>query len=170
MRAYLPRHLRGSMSEEIRRAVIESLRRVRDPERGSDIVSLGIVSDIVVSNGRVMFAITADPARAAAMEPIRAAAEQAAKAVPGVTGAAVVLTAEAVPGVGTRRPGPPTPSPVAGPQSPTAPRRPAATGKAGVPGVEAIVAVASGKGGVGKSTTAVNLALALVTSGLRVGL
>ncbi len=157
------------MSEEIRRAVIESLRRVRDPERGSDIVSLGIVSDIVVSNGRVMFAITADPARAAAMEPVRAEAEQAAMAVPGVTGAAVVLTAEAVPGVGTRRPGAPA-SPAGGPQSPMAPRRPAAAGKAGVPGVEAIVAVASGKGGVGKSTTAVNLALALVANGLRVGL
>src|SRR5688572_30197663 len=169
MRAYRPRHLRGRMSEEIRQAVIESLRRVRDPERGGDIVSLGIVSDIVVSNGRVMFAITADPARAAAMEPVRAEAEHAAKAVPGVSGAAVVLTAEAVPGVGTRRPGAPV-SPVAGPQSPMAPRRPAAAGKAGVPGVEAIVAVASGKGGVGKSTTAVNLALALVTHGLRVGL
>src|SRR5688572_33429056 len=120
MRAYLPRHLRGSMSEEIRRAVIESLRRVRDPERGSDIVSLGIVSDIVVSNGRVMFAITADPARAAAMEPIRKEAEAAARSVPGVMGAAVVLTAEAMPAAQARR-APDLRSPVAGSPPPAAP-------------------------------------------------
>ncbi len=165
------------MADVDKEAVLDRLRSIRGPDDDRDIVRRGMVSDIVIANGRVMFSITVPAERAAAFEPMRAAAETAVRTLPGITGAMVVLTAEKKAGDRAAARGGPTIQPprphghAHGPGrgeggQPQA-RQPQ---KAGVPGVNAIVAVASGKGGVGKSTVAANLALALKANGLRVGI
>jgi len=153
------------MAAVTERQILDALGQVRDPERGGDIVSLNMVSGMVIRDGNVGFAIEVEPERGPRLEPLRKAAEAAVEALPGVVSVTAVLTAESRPPAG--RPAPhahahPHDHGHGGPAA-QAQRRGA------VPGVGAIIAVASGKGGVGKSTVAANLALGLRANGLKVG-
>ena len=160
------------MSEPIlKQRVLDALKHVKGPNLSDDIVSLGLVSEVVIRGGKVYFAISVDPARASELEALRQAAEQAVKDVPGVEAVAVTLTADREAGSAPTggngaggRTQPPTGSPVARGAAQAARHRAGA-----IPGVANIIAVASGKGGVGKSTTAVNIALGLQARGLKVG-
>jgi ATP-binding protein involved in chromosome partitioning len=144
--------------------ILRALELVKLPASGQSLSASGRVADILIDGGKVIFAIGIDPTEAAAMEPVRKAAESAVSGLPGVSQVLVGLTADKAPSsaAAQARQQAQRPTPGAGPGGPT----PKA---AGVPGVKQIIAVASGKGGVGKSTTTANLSVALATLGLKVG-
>jgi ATP-binding protein involved in chromosome partitioning len=153
--------------------VLDALAKVASP-RGAALTDAGVLSAISVTDGKVFFSINVDAAEARAWESVRAQAESAVRAIPGVTVAMIALTAERK--AGAAAPPPPPPhrhahgvQPVASHRPPQSPASPMSK-QAEIPGIAAVIAVASGKGGVGKSTTALNLALGLRDLGLRVGL
>ena len=126
--------------------VLEALKQVKYPGFARDIVSFGMVKDIEVSSRGVNVILAPTTAREEIVQQIRALVAATVSQMPGVPAVEVTVTA------------------------PEQPARRVQQGPAGVPGVAHVVAVASGKGGVGKATVAVNLALALSQLGHRVGL
>ena len=144
------------MAQLTERDIHECLKKIKTPDGEADIVSAGRVGGLVLKDGHVQFALEIDPADAEKMEPVRKSAEQAVAALPGILSVTAVLTAHQEAPAQQKPPQ----------QAQQAPQQ----AKQLLPQVGAIVAVASGKGGVGKSTTAANLAIAFRKMGLRTGM
>ncbi|MCL4811090.1 MAG: P-loop NTPase [Vicinamibacteraceae bacterium] len=127
-------------------AVLEALRAVRDPDLHRDIVSLGFVKHVQVTEGEVAFTIELTTPACPVKDQMKAQAEAAVRQLAGVSSVRVEMTAS------VRQAGS------------------MLSGRQPVPGVKNVIAVGAGKGGVGKTTVSVNLAMALARHGSRVGL
>ena len=127
-------------------AVLEALRVVTDPDLGRDIVSLGFVKNLKIAGGAVSFTIELTTPACPVKDQMRDQAQAAVEALPGVAGVAVEMTASVRSAVTTE------------------------TARAPIPGVKNVIAIGAGKGGVGKTTVAVNVAVALARYGGRVGM
>ena len=139
--------------------ILDALRKIpdpaSDPKNRKDILASGLVTSVLNKNGKAVIVMEIDPKQAQNLETVRQAAEKAVQDLPGIASTTVVLTSKTA----------------ASPTNPKTPPSPDASGASTpIAGVGTLLAVASGKGGVGKSTTAVNLALAFKANGLRVGI
>jgi ATP-binding protein involved in chromosome partitioning len=142
--------------------VLAALKSVVDREKNANVVDLGLIQGLNVKDGHVSFALEVSPEEGRTKEPLRLACEKAVLALKGARSVTAVLTAHSA-SPAQRRPAPHA-------HTHDGPPRAGAPERQGPAGVKAVIAVASGKGGVGKSTVAVNLAIALARMGRKTGL
>ncbi|MEP3048104.1 MAG: Mrp/NBP35 family ATP-binding protein [Roseibium sp.] len=147
-----------------RETVLETLKSVIDPATQENIVASGMMRALQVNDGSIRFVLEIDPQRVAEMEALRDSADTKLTALEGCQNVQVILTSHSEPAE-VPKTAPSAPKPIK-----PMPTPPGTSGPQKVPGIDRVIAVASGKGGVGKSTVAANLACALAAEGRRVGL